>query len=250
MADLQQMLLIVLRVATFIVVCPGFSFTGLPNLIKVTLSFGISLVLFPLIPEMGSELSTLALILIAVKECLVGFALGYICRLFFTAVEIAGKLVDFQVGFSMGETFNPSLGISVSNYGQVYYWLSMAVFFLTDLHHVVLQSLVQSFTYFPLTSQHLGNFGVEGILKLFVQMFETSLTLAAPLMIVAMISEIVLGLISRSVPQINVLILGMPLKVLMSLFFTLIFLPPLLNGIKETLPKMVYYMNEFMQSLP
>lgn len=250
MADLQQFFLIFVRIAAFIVICPGFSFAGMPNLIKVTLSFGISLVVFPMTSALQEEISTILVGLLVIKEGLVGFALGFICKLFFSAVEMAGKLVDFQVGFSMGETFDPSLGVNVSNYGKVYYWMSMAVFFLTDLHHVVIQALIRSFRYIPLEEAALGNFGIEGMITLFSMMFKTGLSLAAPLIIVALISEIVLALISRSVPQINVLILGMPLKVIVSLVFTLIFLTPLMGSVKESLTKMVYYMNQFMQSLP
>ena len=250
MADLQQFLLIFIRIAAFIVICPGFSFTGMPNLIKVTLTFSMALVVFPMTPTLHGEISTVLLVVFVVKETLVGFALGFICKLFFSAVEMAGKLVDFQVGFSMGETFDPSLGVNVSNYGKVYYWMSMAIFFLTDLHHVVIQALIRSFHYIPLEEAKLGDFGLEGMVTLFGVMFKTGLSLAAPLIIVALISEVVLALISRSVPQINVLILGMPLKVVVSLVFTLIFLTPLMGSVKDTLTKMVYYMNQFMQSLP
>ncbi len=80
--------------------------------------------------------------------------------------------------------------------------------------------------------------------------FELALNLALPLMLTSLIAEVVLGLISRTVPQINVLILGMPLKVLVSLLMTLVVLTPMTESIKDIMPMMVKYMNEFMRSLP
>lgn len=249
-AELNTALLILMRVSAFIFICPGFSFTGLPNLVKIVLSAGISIGVYAVVPTVAVIDSIIAFFLLGFKEVLVGFAIGYICQLFFSAVEMAGKLVDFQVGFSMGEVYDPSLGISVSNYGKVFYWISMCVFFFTDLHHAVIQTLIRSFSILPLEHMELGNFGVEGIVTLFVMINELALNLALPLMITSLIAEVVLGLVSRTVPQINVLILGMPLKVLVSLLVTLTVLTPMAESIGDIMPMMVKYMNEFMRSLP
>lgn len=250
MSALSTALLILMRVSAFIFVCPGFSFTGLPNLVKIALAAGISIGVYTAVPMVATIDSIIAFFFVGLKEVLVGFAIGYICQLFFSAIEMAGKLVDFQVGFSMGEVYDPSLGINVSNYGKVFYWISMCVFFFTDLHHVVIKTLIRSFDYMPLESMELGTFGVEGIVTLFGLISELALNLALPLMITSLIAEVVLGLISRTVPQINVLILGMPLKVLVSLVVTLTVLIPIAESIGDIMPMMVKYMNEFLRSLP
>lgn len=125
----------------------------------------------------------------------------------------------------------------------------MCVFYLTNLHHVVIKSLVKSFTTVPISNTNLGDFGVEGMMKLLGIIFEIAFNIAVPMMIVALLTEVILGLISRSVPQINVLILGMPLKIVASFVMILVLLPTLVKNIQTTLPLMVKYMNEFMQSL-
>ena len=86
-------------------------------------------------------------------------------------------------------------------------------------------------------------------MKLLGIIFEIAFNIAVPMMIVALLTEVILGLISRSVPQINVLILGMPLKIVASFVMILVLLPTLVKNIQTTLPLMVKYMNEFMQSL-
>ncbi|AGY82332.1 flagellar biosynthetic protein FliR [Carnobacterium inhibens] len=247
--QLQTIILIFIRITAFIVVSPGFSIKGLPSVAKIALSMGITLAAYSAVPVMEQEEATLFFALLVVKEVLVGIAIGFITKLFFSAVEIAGNFVDFQVGFSMGAVYDPSMGINVSYYGKIYYWLSMCVFYMTNLHHIVIKSLVQSFQYMPISSTNIGSFGVEGMMKLLGIIFELAFNLAAPMIIVALLTEVILGLISRSVPQINVLILGMPLKIVASFVIMLILLPTLIKNIQEILPLMVKYMNEFLQSL-
>ena len=149
----------------------------------------------------------------------------------------------------MGAVYDPSMAINASYYGKIYYWLSMCVFYLTNLHHIVIKSLVKSFESVPISSTDLGDLGVEGMMKLLGIIFELAFNIAVPMMIVALLTEVILGLISRSVPQINVLILGMPLKIAASFVMMLVLLPTLVKNIQTTLPLMVKYMNEFMQSL-
>lgn len=249
LAYFQQFLLIFMRMSVFIVVSPAFNMKAIPPIMKAALSGGLAFAVISAVPTMQEPLTNWMFITVGVKEMLVGFALGYITQLYFTAIEMAGKLADAQVGFSMSEMYDPNLGVHASNYGRIYYWLSICLFFMTNLHHMVLRSLVQSYDWVPLTQTSFSHFGTEGILKLFGQLFGVAFQLAVPLIIVALLSEIVLALLSRTVPQINVLILGMPLKVLVSFLFFLIFLPALIQNIGQFLPKMIQDLNQFMHSL-
>ncbi len=67
--------------------------------------------------------------ILVIKETLFGLAIGYVTQLIYGIMEIAGQLIDFQVGFSMASVYDPSLGRNASNYGKMYYWLSICVFF-------------------------------------------------------------------------------------------------------------------------
>lgn len=247
--DVQQFLLVMIRLTVFISISPGFSHSSFPTISKVALAVGLTLPIMGVIPSMGVELAIGNFVILALKELLIGMALGYITLLFFSAVEIAGTLVDFQVGFSMGQIYDPSLGVNVSNYGRVYYWISIMIFFLADMHHQVITTLVQSYQWAPLDQLSFTHIGMEGIIKLFGYTFATAIQLAVPLIIVALLSELTLALISRTVPQINVLILGMPMKTLISLIFMFFFLSTLMGNIGDLFPEMIKYMNEWLYSL-
>lgn len=162
---------------------------------------------------------------------------------------MAGNFVDFQVGFSMAMAFDPLLKINTSYYGRVYYWITMMIFFLADFHHQVIRTLSQSFELIPVTQLNFPYFGVEGIIRLFSIIFEISLNLAIPLVIVALLAEILLALLSRTVPQINVLILGMPLKILLSIIFIYFFLPIATKNIIKIFPEMLKNLEDFMRSI-
>lgn len=246
--QIQEFFLIFIRISTFIVICPGFAWKGMPNLIKIDVAAGISLAVYAAVPGWPAELAFPLFLLVALKEFLVGAALGYLSLLFFSVFEMAGGLADVQVGFSMAEVFDPSLGMSGSYFGKVYYWIGLAIFFLTDLHLVLLKAVAESFQLIPLTGMVQLSAGMEGMVKLFSGMLETALLLAAPLVIVALLTELVLAALSRTVPQINVLILSMPLKVLIALVFTLVFLPVLIRNIAGIYPDLFAAIKQYLES--
>ncbi|MGY3746474.1 flagellar biosynthetic protein FliR [Vagococcus salmoninarum] len=247
--NLINLLLIFSRISAFIVISPGFSFKSMPTTAKVCLALALTLAVNGMSVLVPLEISSYLLLFYLVREVLVGLAMGFISQLIFTGIEIAGQFIDFQVGFAMGAMFDPATGVHGSNYGRLYYWLALAVFFLTDMHHLLIQSLLDSFQVVPIGTATLSNYGIEGTIMLFSVVFKIALGLGAPMMIVALISDIVLGIISKSVPQINVLMLGMPLKILVSFFFMLLLLPNVVQSISKVMPLISQYLEGFVKSL-
>lgn len=246
---LATFFLVFCRISSFMVISPGFSLKQAPNLLKGLLSLSFSVTVFSSLQKIVVFQNLFIFSLQSFREILVGMALGFIVQLVFSAIEMAGQIIDFQVGFSMGSVYDPGVGIQGSNYGRLYYWLALAVFFFTDMHHLVIDNLIQSFSVIPITEMSMHGNTVEGMMILFVEVFKISILLAAPVVLVALVTDCVLGIISRSVPQINVLMLGMPMKILISFFFVLLFMPNLIESIQKVLPDISRYLNEFMESL-
>ncbi len=245
----EKLILILVRITSFIVICPGFSFKGLPNIFKLGLSFSVSLIVYFIVPDLTLGGNFYLLIILAIKEVLFALSIGYITKLVFTAIEIAGNFIDFQVGFSMGQVFDPSMGVSSSNYGRLLNWLSISVFFMLNMHHYMIEMLIKSFEYVPLNTIDLNQFGVESIVKLFSHVFELGFNLAIPIIIVVLTTDIVLGIISRTVPQINVLMLGMPMKSMIS-FVVFIFISSwILNSVGDIISLMPKFIEGFIQSI-
>lgn len=245
----EKLILILIRITAFIVICPGFSFKGLPNIFKVGISFSISIIVYTLVPDFYIDGNFYLLIPIAIKEILFGLAMGYITKLVFSAIETAGHLIDFQVGFSMGQVYDPTMGARSSNYGKLLNWLSLSVFFMLNMHHYMIDTLIRSFEYVPLDSLDLNSFGVASIAGLFSHVFELGFNLAVPIIIVVLTIDIILGVISRTVPQINVLILGMPMKSMISFVVFMLISSWILNSIGDIVSYMPEFIDGFVNSM-
>ncbi len=243
--QLQKLLLVLMRITGFVFLCPGFSFKGLPNMFKITLSFGFSIIVYLTIPDIPLVDDMLYFSILILKESLFGLAIGYVVQLIYGIIEIAGQLIDLQVGFAMGSMYDPNLGRNISNYGRMYYWLSICIFFLLDMHHRVIETLIKSFEYVPITTISFHGFSILGIINLFSKVFELAINLAAPMIIAVLVIDVVLGIISKTVPQINVLMLGMPLKSMMSFVLTMIMLSWLMNSMAYRLGLIPEYLEKF-----
>lgn len=244
---LQKFILILVRVTTFIVVCPGFSYKGLSNIFKVALSLVVSFLIHGTMLDVVVPNGMDFLLFMSIREAVLGLAMGYIVKLIFTAIEIAGQLVDFQSGFSMAAIFDPSTGINAANYGRVYYWLSICVFFILDMHHKMILAMMDSFKTIPIGGFMISGNGVQGVIKIFIQSFELAINLAVPIIIVALVTDVVLGIISRTVPQINVLMLGMPIKSMLSFFTTLVMLSWLIGRIGNIVSISPEYLDGYLR---
>lgn len=247
--QLNKLILILVRITSILVVCPSFSFKGLPNTFKIGLSFSLSIIVYNLTPNMEFVDSFLFFFLYIIKETLFGLAIGYVTKIIFTTLEIAGQLVDFQVGFSMASVYDPGTGILASNYGKIYYWFSICALFILDVHHIIIENIILSFRYVPINTVNLARFNIEEIVNLFGLVFKLGFNIALPMIIVVLVTDVVLGIISKTVPQINVLMLGMPLKALVSFIFTIVILSVLLNSIGNVMGLIPDYLKGFLNIL-
>lgn len=235
MLEIQSFLFILARVTAFITVVPGFSHKSLPNTSKVALSIILSWAVYMNIAQTPVYEESLLFMLAAVRETIVGLTMGFTARLVFSAVEMAGQLIDFQVGYSMAAIYDPNTGTTASYYGRLFYWMSIMVFFMMDLHHTLLLTLMESFGVVAAGQIGLAGLNLEAILYIFSYTFKIAFCIAAPMLIVLLVTDIVMGLLSRTVPEINVFMLGMPLKALVGMVMFLIIASSLMGTAGRTL---------------
>lgn len=235
------------RITAFIVVVPGFSHKSLPSTAKIAISLVLSWIVYTNIPETPIYEHTLLFMLGVVREAIIGLSMGFVGKLVFSAVEMAGQLIDFQVGYSMGAIYDPMSASMSSYYGRLFYWMGILVFFMLDLHHTMLLTLMDSFRSVPPGQIGFGTFELEGFLYVFSYAFKIAITIAAPMIIVMLVIDIVMGLISRTVPQINVFMLGMPLKSLIGMVMFLVLVSSFFSIIGKTLGSMDGYMQKITE---
>jgi flagellar biosynthetic protein FliR len=174
----------------------------------------------------------------AVREALIGLALGFVLQCVLLAVRVAGELVGHEMAFNMGAIADPATGISSPLVTRVYEGLFLLGLLAVDGHHVLLRALSDSFGAAPVGEIALEAGLVDGTRMLFSEMFTAGLTFAAPVTVVLVLVSLLIGLLARAVPQLNVLEVGFTLRIAVALIAMLAFAPllaPALGALYESL---------------
>ena len=203
--DYFVFILIFFRLLAFISVAPAFSVKGMPNLVKIGFSLVFAYTLYLTMP-LASPLvyeSILELLVLVIKEVAFGLALGFVVNLIFLSFQMAGQTVDFQIGFSMVSYYDSLSTTRVSIFGNIYQWLGLILFFVINGHHIMLYSFAQSFDLIPLAGIELASLDLKVVVNIFAKSFLTAFQIAIPIIFVILMTDAVIGLISRTVPQIN-----------------------------------------------
>jgi flagellar biosynthetic protein FliR len=204
---------------------PLFALRPVPALVKAGAALVLAYLLAPVVrlPEIPGEAGVFALVVAG--EVLVGLALGYAATLALHAFRVAGQLVDLETGLAMASLLDPETGAGVTLLGEFFYLLGLLLLLLMDGHHGLLRALADSFELVPPgTAAWSGGLAAE-IARRFAAMFALALRLAAPVMAVLVVSDVALALVSRTVPQLNVFMLGFALKAGLGLVALILVLP-------------------------
>lgn len=231
----QGFIFIVSRISGIFIDAPLLSNRNIPALVKIGLVVFLALLIFPFISfkELPSNLALWPFFLNIAKELWVGLVLGFCARLIFIGVQIAGQLMDYQIGFSFVNIVDPESRTQVPLMGQFLFILTMLVFMLINGHHWVIRSIVKSFEVIPLGAVKFDPALVTNINKVFLDVFIIAFKIASPVMMTLFLVDVACGIIARLVPQANILIVGFPLKIGLGLWLLLISLPLFFMVIKR-----------------
>lgn len=248
--NIEVFLLVLTRIASFFVVTPLFSFKNIPTILKIGFSFIITILVMLTMPTMSIEVKTsIGYYFLLIKEAILGLFMGYISYLIFSSIQMAGQFADRQVGFSMAESFDPLTNIRSAAYGNIYNWLSICLFLGVNAHHFLISGIVKSFLWAPLGAGSLSKVNIGDVVTIFSRSFLTAFQIAVPTIIVIFMADVIMGMIARTVPQLNVFILGMPLKVIIGLLAFLVLVPALGNGMISVIKEIPLTLEKLIQLL-
>ncbi len=211
--------------------------SGTPKVFKVTFSLFISAIISFTININVDVTTVYDLIYIAVMETVTGLVLGYITSICINSLKIAGSLIDQQLGLSMINIYDPNSQDNTTLIENIMYWIGIMVFFSINGHHKLITGISKSFELIKVGDSILQN-NYSYIVNVFVQCFVIGFKIAVPIVLALIITDFVMGLIARSVPQLNVMIIGMPLKIIVGIMFFVISLPFILNEMHNLLINM------------
>lgn len=223
----EAFLLVLVRVTGLFVVAPIFGRRNIPAYYKVGFSFFLALIITNVLPvqTIDYQQSLLYYLMLAAKELLVGVTIGYVSYLVFTAMYMAGQFIDMQIGFGMVSVLDPLSNIQVPVTANLYFMISMLIFLLANGHHLLIQALVDSYQFVPIGQAAFNQQLLQDILRIFGSVFALGFKIAAPVITTMLITDFALGIMSRTIPQLNIFFVGMPLKIVLGILLMILSMP-------------------------
>jgi flagellar biosynthetic protein FliR len=208
--------LVLVRPGMLVMAAPALGGTFAPTPVKVATTVLLALVLAPTVavPAAGSDVS---LTLVIAREVVIGLSLGLAVRAITAAAELGGHLSGYQIGFSYAATIDPVSGVRNSVITSLYGLLAMLAFLAVNGHHQILRALVASYDGLPIGGGHVDQSILAGVRQILGLIFSVGVRLAAPLVLVLLIVELAVGLVSRSAPSLNFMVVGYPVRVVVGL---------------------------------
>lgn len=224
--NISLILLIFSRWAGMVMIAPVFGARGVPGMVKLWLAVTLSVVLYPLVlaeaPVIPTELMPLTGILI--KEVLIGLTLGFIINLVTAVMQGAGQLIDFNIGFIMGNTIDPINGMQSPMTGNFLIVLTTMILLATDSHHYMIAAMARSYEFLPINPSAVP-YSVEFFIEITARVLALSLQISMPVFGGLLLADIGVGLLAKTVPQLNMFSVIFAVKIIFGLVLLMLMIP-------------------------
>lgn len=240
--DAQFMLfsLIFIRMSGFILLNPVLGRRNIPMIIKAGVIICLSIIVWTASPskEIGID-STLEFGILLIKEFLLGYLLGFVMELFFLVIVYAGAVIDFQMGLSMSTIYDVQHGTQVALTGTILNVYYMLLFFAVDGHVALMKILLESGKIVPYGAFTISDMSSQAILTIFIECILLAVKLAFPIIAIEFLAEMGVGILMKMIPQINIFIVNIQLKIIIGFIVLLILIIPIENTLGTIITKML-----------
>jgi flagellar biosynthetic protein FliR len=213
------------RVLPLILFAPFIGGDLVPQQVKMGVGIALSILLYPFVADTKLPTGSIAFVLLLLKEVFIGLSIAFVATAAFDAARSAGTLVDTFSGANMATVYVPQLGTQATLYADFKFQLTVVMFLALNGHHLVIQSLFESFKVVPLNSWPRFGHGFwpffELVIKISSQLMLVAIALSAPSSIATFVTDLALGLVNRVAPQIQVFFISMAVKPMVVAMMTL-----------------------------
>ena len=224
------------RILALVSTAPVFGNRGVPRRIRLGLGLVLTLVIAPLagpIPDVSP--SSYEGLLVLIQQIIIGTAMGLAMRVVFAAVDTAGELIGLQMGLGFATFFDPLRGNNAPVVAQLMGLLAVLFFLALNGHLLMISTLAKSFAVLPIGADLFGAHAALSLASWGGQMFAAGLTLALPVVAALLITNLALGVLTRTAPQLNVFAVGFPITLLLGFFMLALVLPYLIAPLEHLL---------------
>ena len=233
-------LLVMVRVTAILFVVPFLKSRNVPVVVKAGLAFSVTWLLLPqldiALPSINPGPVELALGI--GSEIGIGLIIGLMVQLLFAGVQLAGQLAGFQMGFAIANVVDPASSLQIPMLSQFLNLFAFMIFLTMDIHYYFLKALVDGFETIPLWGAQFNGNLFELIMGTTAHAFVMAVQIGAPVMVALLLTSVALGLVARTVPQMQIFIVAMPVKIILGLLFLGYSLPYLTTFLKTAFHKL------------
>ena len=204
MPDFTTWLLIFVRASALFAVFPIFSITNVPRQVRIALGALLAFLVLPLVPGASAANDLWKLIGVIALEVCFGLLLGFVSRMVFYALDIAGNLLAAEIGLSMPTSINPMTANQSTDTANLLNYMAAMLLLSLNMHHELLAAFARSYSFLPVGGGHLSGTLVVDLISRTTHLFVFAIQLAAPLVAVSFVITLVFSVLSRAVPQMNV----------------------------------------------
>ncbi|MFN7904853.1 MAG: flagellar biosynthetic protein FliR [Pseudobdellovibrionaceae bacterium] len=226
-AQIIFMSLIFMRMLAFFVSSAIFSAPQISPQLKVLLAVVMSFVFFPLLigKHASAEIINAPFMMLTAKEIMIGLCLGFLTRMFFYAVSMAGEIISVSTGLGSAQIFNPAMNMQGSVMEMFHSTLATLLFLTLNGHHYLIEALTQSFQLFPVIGTNFTFNHFQDLALIGEHVFIMGIKMSAPIMAAGLLSNLGMAIIGRAVPQVNVLVTSFSVTLIISLGLMVVTLP-------------------------
>ena len=206
-------ILLFFRFGALFIATPIFSHKSIPNSIKAAMAFFFTIVFYSSMPPLDIPITIPSIFIAILSELLFGLVIGIILQVAFNVITFAGGLISFMMGFSLASAIDPQSGVSMPIISQFLSLMALMVLFSIDMHHWILIFISDSLSTIPLggfiMQENLFNY----IIYATAQMFLVGFMIAFPIVALTFLQDIIFGMLMKTMPQFNLLVIGFPIKI-------------------------------------
>lgn len=227
---LEYYLMIVARIAGTLSLAPIFGHKGVPVRVRLFLSLGVAMIVVSVRPYTPLDYTTImGFTAILIKELVVGLTIGFLANITMNIIAMAGEFIDREIGFTMVSNFDISANTNITITAELYNYSILLILLASNLHYFFISAVVDSFSVIPIGGAIFNSEAMYSVvLEYITQYFVIALRISLPMFVSILLLNVILGILAKVAPQMNMFVIGMQLKVLAGLFVVLVtigFLP-------------------------
>lgn len=243
-------LLVLIRISGMIMFHPILSRKNVPTMVQGGLVLAISVIMFYSLSDQTVLVrNVVEFVYIALKEFAIGWLYGFIFQLFMSVIMIGGEIMDMQMGLSMAKVYDPSSNAQMALSSSLLNIMFILMFFLSDSHLTTIRMIMLSYDIVPVGVRTIHFEVGSYVAQLFSGILTLSVKLALPVIAIEIISEACMGILMKAIPQINIFVVNIPIKILIGILVLLLLVGPMSSFVQLLIDRSFTTMGEAIKIL-